>query len=67
MDEQRTRSRRTHVTWREFGWGAALGGLILLVFALVLDAPAVSVVLACLIALGGVAAVAYARTSGRSG
>ena len=66
-NEEKAGSSRTNVTWRDFGWGAAVSGVILLIVAVLLDAPAVSVVLAGLIALGGAAAVIYARTSGRSG
>ena len=65
MNEQKHRPRLADFTWRDFGWGALLGGLILLALALVLDAPAVSVVLSCLIAVGGGAAVVYDRASGR--
>ena len=66
MKEQKRRLGLTDFTWRDFGWGALLGGLILLGVALVLDAPTVSVVLSCLIAVGGAAAVIYDRASRRS-
>ena len=53
------------IGWREVGWGMVLGGAVLLVISLLLDAtPLVGASAA--IALGGLVAVVYAAT-GRSG
>ena len=56
----------TDIRWRELGWGTVIGGLVILTVAVLVEASAVSIVLASLITLGGVAAVLHARRDSRS-
>ena len=52
------------VGWRELGLGMILAGTILLVLAVVVDAPVISVMTTAAILLGGILALGYGLSRG---